>query len=336
MKLKTTVLMFTLLFATCAQAQDSLHVLTWGGSYEEAQHKAFFNDFEKEYNTEINTTPIGDSILGKIRAEAESNSDNKVDVVDISAGARVIGCETGLLVHIEDLFDPNDYIEGAIQPCGIANSVWSLGVVSRPSQTKINSAEDFFNPDIPGNRALKKHPRTTLELALLGAGVPKDEIYDRLRTEEGVQLAFDTMDKIKDRIKWWSFSSQASNLLMSDNVVATTVYTPRIVYLQEEEGAEDVKIHWNSHVRGMGYFSIPKASDNKELAIKLVKYATGPKNNDLVKFTGHSPIRSDQPELSKDYATHPENAKQAIVQSDEFWGNNEDRLVERFQNWLAQ
>lgn len=331
------VMSVVLMFGTTgtAMADRTLQVLTWGGTIEEAQKKSFFNDFEQEYGIDIQTRALGDSMLGKIRTEAESNSDNKIDMVDFAGGARKIGCDSGILVHLEDHFDPDNYIDGAIKPCGVAHLVYAHGLVTRPSKTEIDSAKDFFDPDIPGDRGLKRHPRNTLELALLGAGIPKDKIYDALRTEEGVDLAFDTMDKIKDRIKWWSYSSQTTNLLMSGSVVATTSITPVIKTLKEEEGVTDVKVHWNSHVRGMAYFSVPKASDNIEDAIELVRYATGPKNNNLVKYTGYSPVPKDQPIRSRDFPNHPDNREHGISQNEEFWGNNQDRLTERFQSWLV-
>lgn len=318
--------------------KPTLDMLTWGGSYEEAQNKAFFNDFEKEYNVDLQSRAMGDSILGRIRAESEHPGGERIDLVDISAGALAIGCDENLLLPIHEEYQNADgYIDGAIKPCGVANSIWAVGVVSRPTETEIDSAEDFFDPSIEGARGLKRHPRTTLELALLGAGVPKDEIYDVLRTEEGIQLAFDTLDKIKDRIKWWQYSSQASNLLMSGNVVATTVYTARMVHLKKFEGADNFKIHWNSHVRGYGYFAIPKHTDNQELAKELVKYATGPKNNGLSKYSGHSSVRKDQPNtITDDYPTHEDNMDKAIVQSDVFWSNHQDQLTERFNSWLSK
>ena len=51
----------------------------------------------------------------------------------------------------------------------------------------------------PGKRSLEKKPKKNLEWALLCDGVAKDELYDVLSTDEGVQRALDKLDTIKDR-----------------------------------------------------------------------------------------------------------------------------------------
>ena len=50
---------------------------------------------------------------------------------------------------------------------------------------------DFFDTKAyPGKRGMRKNPKVTLEFALIADGVPTDQVYDVLSTEEGVARAF--------------------------------------------------------------------------------------------------------------------------------------------------
>lgn len=317
---------------------NELQILTWGGKYYEAQEKAFLDSFEEEYNVDISNQSLGESVISRLRAENERPNNTRIDVADVTAGGRISACDEGLLepIHEDDRFqDVDGYQEGAVKECGVATSNWSVTISSTNSE--IDSAEDFFNPDIEGNRGLKKTPRATLEFALLGAGVPKDEVYDKLRTEEGIELAFDTLDKIKDRIKWWDYSSGASQMLMAGDVVATTSYTSRMVYLKRFEDKDRHEIYWDDHLQGYGYFVVPATSDNKDLAKDLIRYATSEKNVDMWKYTGTASMRTELPEdVTDDYTGLPEHKEKALMQDEQFWADYNDELTERFNNWMSQ
>ena len=50
---------------------------------------------------------------------------------------------------------------------------------------------------------MRKLGKAMLEMALMGDGVPAEEVYDLLGTEAGVQRAFAKLDTIKDHVVWW-------------------------------------------------------------------------------------------------------------------------------------
>lgn len=332
----TVSLSFALSPLSFAEKNEPLQILTWGGKYEEAQQKAFFKPFEEDYNTEIISQSLGESVISRLKAEVrQPPSKNRIDFADVTADARITACDENILVRIEDKVDKSDYPEGTVKPCGIANSKWSITISS--TNPDIQTAEDFFDPSIPGDRGLKKTPRATLEFALMGAGIPKDEIYDKLKTEEGIKLAFETLNKIKDRIKWWEYSAQASNLLMSGGVEATTSYSSRMIYLKRFEDEDRHTIHWEDHIQGYGYFVIPKTSDNKDLALELMEYSTGPKNLDIWNYTGTSSMRNEIPKnATENYAGLSNIEEKALMQNEQFWGDYGDDLTERFNNWLKK
>ena len=59
-------------------------------------------------------------------------------------------------------------------------------------------------------------------------GVPPDQVYQTLRTEEGVDRAFAKLDQIKDDMIWWEAGAQPPQLLASGEVVMTNAYNGRI------------------------------------------------------------------------------------------------------------
>ena len=88
---------------------------------------------------------------------------------------------------------------------------------------------DFFDTDAyPGKRGMRKNPKVTLEFALIADGVPTDQVYDVLSTEEGVARAFAKLDTIKDDIVWWEAGAQPPQLLADGEVVFSTAWNGRV------------------------------------------------------------------------------------------------------------
>lgn len=313
---------------------NMVHLVLAGGSYTDAQEKAYIKPFSQKYNIDY-TISSTSSNLAEIQTQAMSNSPGTIDVISMTAGQSTRACNQGLLHRFN--VDRSQYIKGAVAECAIASTIYSTVIVTRPSKTSIRNAQDFFDPSIPGQRGLKRKAKSTLELALMGAGVPKDQIYQKLKTEKGIQMAFEQLNKIKDRIIWWEYGAQASQLLASGQVVAAAAYNGRIGYLAEEEGFTDTNILWDTQIMNFVWFTVPKKAPNKENAIRFVKFATShPHNGYISKYIPYSPVTKQQPKsLTKYYSTHPDNIDKGIKNNGQFWVNNRSRLEERFSNWLA-
>lgn len=332
--MKKFITAVSILFAFQAQAEEPINMLLSGGSYTEAQQAAYIDPWTEESDESYTSMTVG-SELAKIRAEQIAGNPT-VDVAAMNGNEVIMGCEQGLLEPL-DFLDAEDYVEGALLECGVGADVYATVVATRPSKTIISSAEDFFDPSIPGRRGLKRSPTLTLELALMGAGVPQDEIYEVLGTEKGIGLAFETLDRIKDRIVWWEAGAQPPQLLADGEVVATTAYSGRIVNLRKDEGFEDSELLWSTQIMGFTFFAIPANAPHMERARKAVSYFTGPQNAAFADYMPYSPTTTvGEPNLTPDYPTWPANAEVGLVLDDEFWTNHSDALGRRFTAWLAK
>src|SRR3954468_15638028 len=164
--------------ATAAQARD-LTVTSWGGSYEDAQRKLFFEPFQKETGIKL-VEDSWDGGIGALRAKAEGAP--TWDPVQVEADDLVLGCDEGIIEPLDwskrggkDAFLPQ-----AVHECGVGAIVWGTVLAYDGDKFKDNPPQswaDFFDTTkYPGKRGLRKGPRQALEFALMGDGVPNDQI----------------------------------------------------------------------------------------------------------------------------------------------------------------
>jgi putative spermidine/putrescine transport system substrate-binding protein len=77
----------------------------------------------------------------------------------------------------------DDFIDGALHDCAVGNIVWSTLIAFDKTKyaNEPTTMADFFNVEkFPGKRGMRKSPKAMLEMALMGDGVPAEEVYDLL------------------------------------------------------------------------------------------------------------------------------------------------------------
>lgn len=342
--------------AGAAMAQE-VTVMSWGGAYTKSQVEAYHKPFMAETGIKVNSVD-SDNPATPIKAQVEAGNVT-VDVADVEYSDAIRLCDEGLLEEIDTSALPpapdgtpaeEDFIEGALTDCAVANIVWSTVVSYNKDAFGDNppdSVDDFFNTaDYPGKRGLRKSAKATLELALMADGVPADEVYDVLETDEGVDRAFAKLDTIKDDIVWWEAGAQPPQLLADGEVTMTTAYNGRIFNAAVGEG-QPFEIIWDGQILDFDLFVIPKGAPNKEEAMKFITYSTQTKPlAEQAKWISYGPARKSSGELVGLYQdgktemaphmpTAAENLKNALVNNFEFWADRDTELNERFNAWLA-
>ncbi len=358
MKLKNVLFSATALLAvgTVAATAGTITVVSWGGAYTKSQVEAYHKPWmEMTGNTIVSEDYNGG--LAEIKAQVEAGNVSW-DLVDVELSDAVRGCDEGLLEEIDKSILPpapdgtpaeEDFISGALQDCAVANIVWStIFAVDTSKTTGVDSIDDFFNlADFPGKRGMRKGAKANLEMALMADGVPADEVYDVLSTDEGVDRAFAKLDTIKDSIVWWEAGAQPPQLLADGEVAMTTAYNGRIFNAAVAED-KPFEVIWDGQIMDFDLWVIPKGAPNKDLAMDFIAFSTDTQRlADQASWISYGPARKSsgalvglysdgKTEMGPHMPTAEANLKNALVNDFEFWADNADQLNERFNAWLAK
>jgi putative spermidine/putrescine transport system substrate-binding protein len=331
--------------AAGAAAAADLTVTSFGGAYQDAQREVYFEPFKQETGLDL-VEDVWNGGVGAIRAKVEGGG-QEWDVVQVEAEELVIGCEEGLyeLIDWEVLGGRDQFIEAAVDDCGVGTIVWSTAIAydgDKITEDPPQSWADFWDTEkYPGKRGMRRHAKYTLEFALMADGVPPDEVYEVLRTDEGVDRAFAKLDELKDDIIWWEAGAQAPQLLAAGEVVMTNAYNGRISAANKEEG-RNFKVVWPQSIYAVDSWVVLANSPHQEAAFQFIEFASQPeRQSNLPLAIAYGVTHKDaaakiDPEILKDLPTAPENLEGAIELDTEFWVENVEPLMERFTAWAAQ
>lgn len=333
-----------LMMAGCniAAARD-LTVVNFGGANGDAQKAAFIEPLEKELGIKI--IPVAyNGEQAKVKAMVETK--NVVwDAVEVETADLGRGCDEGLYDKIDwsKIGTKSDFIPEAIHECGVGTFVWSTALAYNTKVLKStpNSWADFWDvKKFPGKRGMRKGARYNLEFALMADGVAPKDVYKVLATPEGVDRAFKKLDELKPNIQWWEAGAQPVQTLAAGDVVMSTAYNGRIDAANRE--GQSMKVVWNESIYDLDYWIIPKGSANKELAEKFIKFASSaPAQVAYAQHIAYGPINKKaiselDPKLLADMPTAPENMKNALLSSYDFWADHGEELDQRFSAWSTR
>jgi len=336
-----------------ATAHEDLTFTTWTGPYMRSQMLGFVNPYQNTTGKKVNVDHYAGGI-DEIRNQVES-ANVTWDVVDLTQADSLRACEEGLLEKFDHSVLPSgadgssykdDFIDGALNPCGVGVIVWATVFAydnQAFSDTKPVVIADFFDiQNFPGRRAIRRDPAVIMEWALLADGVPADEIYPMLETEQGLQRAFTKLNQIKPHIVWWKNGRDPINLLNNSEVTMSSIWATTGV-----EGSKEADSHftveWDGRVIEMDLFGIVKGTPNLQEANEFIKFASNSKSlAEQAKYLANGPTRKSSlsliPEAVRDNLPNgPLHEDQTSVVSDaQWWAKNYTAIAERFSAWAAE
>lgn len=330
-------------FAARAQGRD-LTVVSWGGAYQDAQREVFFRPFQQQTRNRL-LEETWDGGIGVLRSRIASGA-NTWDVVQVESEELLIGADEGL-------FEPMDwaaiggrdaYIPEAYSEHGVGAILYSFIMAydrARMAQGPANWADFFDTRRFPGKRGLRKGPKTTLEFALMGDGVPPDQVYQVLGTAAGVDRAFRKLDSVKGDLAWFERGSQPPQWLAAGEVAMTVAYNGRISAANATDG-RNFAIVWANNIFTLDTWVIMKGSPNKAKALEFLKFAgqaevqAGLPPRIPYGMTAKGVNERLPANLLPDLPTAPQNLQSALQLSDRFWLDNLDRLTQRFNTWVSR
>ena len=339
-------------------AAAQLTVVTWGGAYGRASAKAWFEPYSATTGTVVEVEDYNGG-LAQIRAQVDIGAVHW-DVVDMDLADAVRGCDEGLLEVVDHgLLAPapdgtpaeEDFVPETLTECGVGTSFWSTIYAYNRNGfpgDKPSTMADFFDLEkFPGRRGMQRAPQPNLEIALIGDGVPIDQVYAVLDTPEGIDRAFRKLDEIKDEIVWWEAGAQPPQMLADGEVAMTTAWNGRIFNAQVLEN-QPFEIVWDGQVLGMGQIVIVAGTENLEAAQDFVSFISTPDNLAAIsKYISYGPTRySAMPlvdrhletgiDMRPHMPTNPQNMARALRDDFRWWSDHRDELNERFSAWLAR
>jgi putative spermidine/putrescine transport system substrate-binding protein len=351
--------------AALAAMSGQLTIVSWGGAYSASQDNAYHQPYMAANPgvTIINDDSSAEAVA-KLRAMAEAGNITW-DIVDVVAADSMRLCDEGLAMEID--FDEwlapapdgtpatQDFGEFLVDKCFIPQIVYSTtfgyrtDVAAWGGKVPTSTCDVFDLVNFPGKRSLEKRPIANLEWALLCDGVPMEEVYDLLETEEGLARAFAKLDTIKAETIWWTAGAETPQRLADGEVVIGSTYNGRLFAVIEEQKAP-VAMLWEYQMLDLDGWIIPAGVDEAKLPLirDYIRFATDTQRlADQAKFISYSPARTSSLPLVSTHATlgidmkphmptAPENMKGAFLFNYVWWADNRDDLDAKFQAWLAQ
>jgi putative spermidine/putrescine transport system substrate-binding protein len=347
-------------FAGAAAAETQLVVVSWGGAYSASQQNAYHDPYMKlNPDIKIVNDDSANEAVAKLRAMNEAGNVTWA-LVDVVAADAIRLCDEGYAEVIDPDVDlapaadgtpaSEDFGDLLVSECFIPQIVYSTTFGYRTDLVKEppTSIADVFDLEkIPGKRSLEKKPINNMEWALLADGVPADEVYDALDTEEGVARAFAKLDTIKDQVVWWEKGAQTPQLLADGEVVMGSTYNGRLFKVIEED-KQPIAMMWDWQVFDLDGWIIPTGGAHQDVVREYVKWATDTQRlADQAQYISYGPARKSSAPMVGKHATlgidmgphmptDPENAKHTLLYNYEWWADNQDDLTRKFQAWLLQ
>lgn len=327
--------------AAGAEAQ-TLVIAGSGGAAQAALDVAYDEPFTAETGIQIQT--VEPWSLAKIKTMVESGN-VEWDASELDGPAVVLAVQSGYLEPIDwSKVDPDKVLpDFAKLEHAFVPSVYSTiyGYRTDKFATTPSTWADFWDVEtFPGGRALQNTPQVNLEIALIADGVSKEQVYDVLATEEGVERAFAKLDEIKPHIvKWWVAGAEPPQMLSSGEVVMSSAWNGRITTLKREGGKVDIA--WTGAMN-FTYMVIVKGTKHKtEVERYFASYLIPERAAEYARqipYPGFVPGLEQflEPEIVAELPTVPGNIDGQFPLDDAFWAANLGPLMERWNTWLLE
>ncbi len=114
-------------FSLPAHARD-LTVVSWGGNYQDAQRKIYFQPFAAKLGASV-LDESWDGGYGVLQAKVKAGTPNW-DAVQVEAEELELGCSDGIYEKIDwqKMGGKDAFIPAGVSDCGVGAIVWSTGI----------------------------------------------------------------------------------------------------------------------------------------------------------------------------------------------------------------
>ena len=326
-------------------ADKSVTIASWGGSYQEAQSKALFQPASQATGIEVREESYGG--MSDVRLQVQTGSVT-YDIVSSGSGSASRAAAEGLLEELDyDLIDVSNFYPTLKMPHCVGSDVFSTVYAWNTDTYGENGPQswaDFWDVEkFPGKRAYRGKVAGALEPALMADGVPPEEVYQVLASEEGIERALDKIRELKPHIDvFWSSGAQHAQLMKDGEVDMSTGWNGRFDNARKD-GAK-VAYSFNQALLDYDCFAIPKGAPNKETAMEfLAEISKAEYQANLPKYITYGPPNKAAYDLgtideavSRALPSHPDNAAIQLPVDIEWYAKWETVAAEMYQEMLTE
>jgi len=327
-----------------AIAQE-ITVLSFGGSYQDGQSKALFQQAGKAMNVKVKEetyTSIADLRL-KVKAGA-----NTWDIVASGSGSAARAGAEGILEKLDyKVIDASSFLPGLAGEYCVGGDVFST-VLAWNTKTYGDkgpqSWADFWDvKKFPGKRAYRNGVAGALEPALMADGVPPDKVYEVLSQPGGIERAIKKIKELKPHVAvWWASGAQHAQLMKDGEVDMTTGWNGRLDVAAKDGGK--VAYTFNQALLDYDCFAVPKGAPNKDLAMKFLAEISKPQYQaEFTKYITYGPTNKKaydlgtiSPAYAKTLPSYPDNAAKQLPINLDWYIKYEEKASQAYQNMLTE
>lgn len=329
--------------AEVLKGSGSLVVSTWGGTYVEAQTKAFFQPFTEATGIEVITTGTPDAAKLKLM---EQSGNVEWDLLDAEGQMMLLAAKDDLIQKVDydlvhKIAPAEDLITETLHEYGFPSVSFGWVLAWNTEKYAGDAAPhtwvDFWDVEkFPGRRALYANPRPLLEIALLADGVERDKLYPL-----DVDRAFKKLDEIKPHIDIWVENTGQYDVLMQNNEVDIMLGSHGRSTIAKEKGLS-YDYTMNDGMWQQSFWIVPKHAPNAENAMKLIAWMAQPENEaEFVKMYPYGMPNKKAYDLMSDETkaklpTAPENLAVQAQIDPVWWTENLEEVNRRWLEWYSK
>lgn len=331
----------------CAAAdlEREVVIVATGGAFEQALKEHFYAPFSKA--TSVAVRPVAASAgeqWAKVKAMAAAG---KVEWDIVSMEPDDLIAQRQFLDRVGCNAMPNvtsQGVAGACQEYGLLRTIGG-GVITystrafHPGQHPRSWADFWDVRKFPGPRALQNagSPWWVLAAALTADGVPPERLFPL-----DLDRAFRKLDEIKPHVRvWWKTGDQSQQLMRDGEVVLSMMWSGRALALKN--AGVSIEVDWNQAIKDVALWGVlkdaphPKAAsaflnffmDRPEAHLAFSRQIVYDTSNRKALELLPAPERPTRPTFDANW--------KSMLDIDYKWvADNRDRIVERWNAWLAR
>lgn len=322
-----------ILLAGAASAAEVV-VASYGGAFQDAQTKAFFEPYTKATGVKVIGTT--GSAYAKVKAMSESG---KVtwDVVSAESSAYANEVKDDLLLPIDYSVVKNDFIPPEFRTkygVGYIKFGQNLAWSKDKFPNGVTPAQ-FFDPTVKARRVLTSDPYYTLEFALLADGVKPADLYP-LDVDRGLKV----IERIKDQLVGFKGGSDTQALIQQGEV--DLAFAPNGRVGNAIKAGANWGYGWEASVSDTEYWVVMKGAPHPEEAMKFINFALQSEQQaELTRNIPYGPTNVDalrllDPAVAKDLPSNPANAKLGAQMNAQWWHDNLEAVKPRWATFIMQ